>query len=86
MESVKDGKKEKSPVRFWLKLKTGTPGERIRRFFFLLLNGILLTGKFPFWAGTVSSLKATYNSISQNNQTHLHPDVAARNHATEKEA
>ena len=47
---------------------------------------ILLTGKFPYWAGTGRRLKATYNSRSQNNQTHLHPDLAARNRATEKEA
>ncbi|CAB4286147.1 unnamed protein product [Prunus armeniaca] len=36
---------------------------------------ILLTGKFPYWAGTGRRLKATYNSRSQNNQTHLHPQL-----------
>lgn len=35
---------------------TLAPGERIRRFFFLLLNGILLTGEFPYWAETGKSL------------------------------
>ena len=55
----------------------------------MFLNWILLTRKFPYWAGIGRRLKATYDSRSQNNQTHLHPmiwDLAARNRATEKEA
>ncbi|KAI5317096.1 hypothetical protein L3X38_036803 [Prunus dulcis] len=47
---------------------------------------LLLTGKFPYWAGIGRRFKETYNSRSQNNQTHLHPDLAARKCATEKEA
>ncbi|CAL9024653.1 unnamed protein product [Prunus brigantina] len=47
---------------------------------------ILLTGKFLYRARTGRCLKATYNSRSQNNQTHLHPDLAAKNRATKKEA
>ncbi|KAK9082537.1 hypothetical protein Syun_031841 [Stephania yunnanensis] len=55
----------------WSGTGSGHSFDAMPLFFFLLLNGILLTGKFPYWAGR--RLKATYNSRSQNNQTHLHP-------------